>query len=608
MKSNNRFQTIILYLLLIGVFVYLYFNIINLQVVEGSKNYLIASRTNQSTVKLVAPRGVIYDSKGNKLAYNIASYSVYLKTNEVEKDNEENLLTQLSTTISEDKQKLFDVYKVRAYDENGSRINNVRVTIKSNLTYDQYFQLLSNLGQFKGVYINVEPLRYYEYGIKFSNILGYIGDPSLNDVKNGIYSESQVGKVGLERYYDSTLRGSEGIQVKERDPLTKQIKTYDVQEVKSGNNIVLTIDKDWQNSLYKVLSERADEVGAFAGAGIIMNSSTGEVKSLVTYPSYNDNLFVQGISSKDYSELINNPKMPLFNRPISLQLPPGSTWKVITATAALESGVITKDTIYFSNRCVDLPGGIVFCEADKTYFGKINVFQALRYSSNLFFCNAAMEMNKLKGGPEYMLDYGSQYGLGRLTGIDLGNEQAGTLPSREMKKRIYNLPWYIGDDCNTVIGQGMVTVTPLQMAVVASAIHNGGDVLKPYLVSSITNQNDEIISKTSTEVVSKVNVSQANLDIIKEGMRQVVENGTASALKDTPGNIIAKTGSSDASEVIMGKKYSGAHSWTIGCFDYQGENYCFAVMLQWGGRGYKSVTVIKNFINCLYNDFKGQCL
>jgi penicillin-binding protein 2 len=181
------------------------------------------------------------------------------------------------------------------------------------------------------------------------------------------------------------------------------------------------------------------------------------------------------------------------------------------------------------------------------------------------------------------------------------------LPSADYKKTITNEPWYVGDECNTVIGQGYVTVTPLQMTVAISAIVNGGEVLKPQILDKIVDQNGNVVLDTQKEVVRKLNISQKTLDIIKKGLRMGVTAGTAGPLNSVPGNSIGKTGSSDASEMIMGKVYSGAHSWVMGCFDYNGENYCFTVMQQLGGRGYKTVPIMKKFINCVYNSFQNNC-
>jgi penicillin-binding protein 2 len=595
--------------MLISVFTFLLANLINLQIVEGARNYAIASKTNQSSVKSVAPRGIIYDANGEKLAYNIASYSIYVKTNELQEDRENELFSKLSVLLKADSQQLLSQYRLKAYDSYGKKNNNIRVTINANLTYDQYYQLITDSDQYFATYINVEPLRYYDNGLPFANILGYTGDPDLNDIKNGIYSESQVGKIGLEQVYDSFLRGKEGLQIKEKDPISKQNKTYTVQEVQPGANLNLTIDEKWQKALYNALATRASEVNAMASAGVIINSDTGAIMALATYPSYDNNLFTKGISSKDYNALINDPKKPLVNRPISLQLPSGSIWKLIGATAALESGVVTPETKYYSNRCIELPGKITFCEADRAFFGSTDIYKALSHSSNLYFCNAAMLMNQKYKGPEYMLGFAQQYGLGQKTGIDLYGEASGTLPSPDLKWKLYQQPWYIGDDCNTIIGQGMVTVTPIQMAVAVSAINNGGKILKPYLVSTIKDDNDLLLKEFGPEVLRTITASQVTFDTIKKGMKQAVDGGgSGAALNGLPGNIIVKTGSSEASEIINGQRYTGAHSWVVGCFEYEGQHYCFTVMQQMGGRGYKTVPIMKYFINCLYSDFKGKCL
>jgi penicillin-binding protein 2 len=253
-----------------------------------------------------------------------------------------------------------------------------------------------------------------------------------------------------------------------------------------------------------------------------------------------------------------------------------------------------------------LPGNIKFCEADKGYIGWVNVKEALARSSNIFFCKTMIDLRKAVGY-KYYYDIAKSYGIGNETGIDLIGEASGILPSEDYKKTITTEPWYVGDECNTVIGQGYVTVTPLQMTVAISAIMNGGEVLKPQILKKIVDQNGVIVLDTEKQVTRNLNISQKTLDIIKKGLRMGVTAGTAGPLNFVPGNSVGKTGSSDASEIILGKVYSGAHSWVMGCFDYQGENYCFTVMQQLGGRGYKTVPVMKKFINCVYNNFQNNC-
>lgn len=605
-EINFHWKVIIIYALVIIGFCFLFISTFQLQIIEGSRNYLIATRTSTSQTKQLAPRGLIFDSNGSRLAYNIPSYSLYIKPKEFNTDNYQTEINEIAGFIGTEGSSLWETYKSKVYDENNTIQNVERVTLKSDLTFDQYFALLSHQEEYPGLYLLVEPVRKYEYSPYFSNILGYIGDPNQEDIKNNIYSESQVGRVGIEKYYDSYLRGIEGLSVIQKELVSGKENNSDVIDPKSGDNLYLSIDSTWQVMLSKILTQQTETVKAFAGAGVILNSKTGEIKAMVTVPTYDSNLFARGISANDYNALITNPKQPLFNRPLSMQLPPGSVMKIFGAAAGLESGVTTEDAEKLSDRCMDLPGGIKLCEADLGYIGWVNVKEALARSSNIFFCKTMIDIRKAVGY-KYYYDIANSFGIGNKTGIDLYGESSGVLPSADYKKTITSEPWYVGDECNTVIGQGYVTVTPLQMTVAISAIVNGGEVLKPQILDKIVDQNGNTVVNKEKEVVRNLNISQKTLDIIKKGLRMGVTAGTAGPLNSVPGNSIGKTGSSDASEEIMGKIYSGAHSWVIGCFDYQGENYCFTVMQQLGGRGYKTVPVMKKFINCVYNNFQNNC-
>lgn len=601
-----NWRSIIVYLILIGAFIYLATGAFELQIVKGGENLLIAKRTNQYRVKTLAPRGIIYSEDGIKLAYNSPSYSLYINTKEIDQSQESDVLLAIANVLQIDSNQFIESSKSYIYDENNNRVESDRITLLRDISYDNYYQILSNIDSLKGVYLNVESLRNYIEPSSFSNILGYVGDPSYSDIEKGIYSESQVGKTGVEGYYDEYLRGSEGLSIIEKEVSSGSFTDYKEYESIPGNNLFLTIDSRWQTKLTEIMIDSANEVKAFGSAGVIVNSSTGEIKALVTVPNYDNNLFAKGISSEEYKKLIENPKKPLFNRPISLQLPPGSVMKVIGAVAGLESGVISENDKKLSDRCMDLPGNITFCEADRGYIGWVNIKEALARSSNIYFCQVMQDLRKGLGY-KYYYDIALNFGLASKTGIDLWGESSGIIPNAEYKLKAINEPWYIGDECNTVIGQGYVTVTPIQMALVSSAIVNGGKVLEPHILNKVVNQEGEIIYDKETKVVRELNVSEKTLDIVIEGLEMGVYAGTAGALKGSEGNPIAKTGSSDAGEWINGVYYNGAHSWIIGCFDYENEKYCFAIMQQWAGRGYKTVPIMKKFINCIYNNFNDSC-
>jgi penicillin-binding protein 2 len=603
--DDFSWRVMVPYALLAFSFVYLLLGAFELQIVKGGVNFSLAKRTNQAQVKTLASRGLIFSADGVKLATNDPAYSLSIDVNDLPVEKEGPVLTLLAELLAINPDDLLATYNQKVYIK-GERMLSSRTTLKNNLTYDQYYSVLSRIEDLPGVKLNVEAIRNYPNPSSYSNIIGYLGDPSQKDIDNGIYSQSQVGKTGVEAWYDQLLRGKDGLRVEEREVVSGDSVNYEAFESVPGDNIILTIDSRWQDSLKRILDESVAQNKAFAGAGVVVKGSTGEVMALVTNPSYDNNLFAQGISAVKYNEYINDPKMPLFNRPIALQLPPGSILKVVGATAGLEAGVINADTKKLSDRCMDLPGGIVFCEADRSYIGWVNVEEALARSSNLFFCQVMQDL-RAKVGYSYYFDIAKSYGLGSKTGIDLPGEASGLIPDEAYKLRVVKEPWYIGDECNTVIGQGYVTVTPVQMTMVASAIVNGGYLLKPYIVAEAQSQDGQVVFSNQKQIVNNLNLSSSTLNTIQDGLRLGVEAGTAGGLRGLEADMMVKTGSSDAGEWIEGKYYSGAHSWVMGCFDYENEWYCFTVMQQWGGRGYKTVPIMKKFINCVYNDFKDGC-
>jgi penicillin-binding protein 2 len=605
--ENNFLGTYMpFYFLIIIIFSLIFVNLFKLQIVEGNDYLVIASRVNRQRTELNPPRGLIYDQNYKQLAYNLPAYRLYVNPQNLSNEEEELIISTLSGLFNFDKQSMLDAYNRQVY-EGDQKLNISNVTIISDLDIEKYIDGISVISNLPGVHVETDVKRFYPGGKYYSHILGYIGDPTQLDVEKGISARSQIGKTGIEYQYDSELRGKAGIQIREKNILGGEWREYVPQDMQYGDNVILTIDSRWQEKLTDILQQQIDEINAFGGAAIIMNSDTGEIKSLVSLPTYDNNNFVNGISYTEYNQLIKDIRTPLLNRAIGLQLPPGSVYKLIPALAGLEEGIITSSTNIMSDRCMTLPGDIKFCEADRGYLGNVNLRDAISKSSNIYFCELALRLNKQRQGIYSLIKYSDAMGIGNLTGIDLIGEQKGTVPSPEFKKARFNEPWYIGDECNTVIGQGLLTVTPIQMLVATASINNGGKLLTPYLLDKVENHYGEIVFQNESNIKGSLDVSQSSLDIIKKGMRDTVLTGTASGLKSSPGNIIAKTGSSDAAELIQGKLYKGAHSWLTGCFEYENDNYCFVVMQQWGGRGYKTVPVMKKLINCIYNDFQSNC-
>lgn len=600
-EENPKYYSV--YFLVVLLLVFLLTGLFDLQIVKGRQNLLAATRTSQSVSLILPPRGLIYDANGELLAYNTPSYSLYIDKDKVASEDERNIIGKIAKILDRDSEELLDIYRKEAYQDT----DDSKIKLIAGINSDKYFQLVEKLSDLEGVSVESEAQRRYKDAYYFSHLIGYIGKPAEAELGEDVYTVSQIGKTGVEKVYDSYLRGKTGRQVTQRQYLEDLETAFQQEQAEDGQNVYLTVDAKWQKKLADIMQSSLDQSEAFASAGIVMNSDTGEIKALVSLPSYDNNLFINAIKTDQYDQLIKDDKTPLLNRPIALQLPSGSIFKVVGATAALETGVINKDTVINSEGCMQLSAGIEFCEADRNVLGNLTVTSALSKSSNLFFCRVAMRLNNNADGIQSILNYANQYGLGKKTGIDLIGEQSGTLPSPELKKQRFDENWYVGDDCNSIIGQGLLTVTPIQMVVATAAVNNGGKVLRPHVLAKVEDQSKKVVKQVNPEIIHELDTSSSNLEIIKEGMRMAAKEGSGSQLSDLPGDVIIKTGSADASEMISGKLYSGAHSWVIGCFEEEGQNYCFVVMQQWGGRGFRTVPIVKKFINCVQKDFSPQC-
>ena len=519
---------------------------------------------------------------------------------ELDKDKETEIVGELAKILNGNEDQLYQTYATNTYDQSGKRTEQAKITLSNDINYDQYISILVNQERLPGVYTLETPRRSYPYGASISHVLGYVSDINEAEVKEtGLDQNANIGKEGVEKSFDDILRGKDGKSVQTRDIFKDTTQEYVSESPTSGDNIVLTIDIDWQLKLEEYLKKRINQIDAFGGAAIVMETKTGDVKAIVNYPSYDNNLFAKGISSQEFAKLNNDSSTPLINRSIGLQLPTGSTFKPMVAAAALQENVINQYTT-FQSGCVELPL-YRLCEADNAYLGTMTIVEGIGRSSNVFFCKTGLAMTEKANGIRTLIKYTDQFGIGHQTGIDLPGEQAGTMASPELKQKLQKEPWYLADICNTVIGQGLVTATPIQMVTMVSAVGNGGTVYKPNLVERIENQSNQVVEEKGPEEIRKVSVSKGNFDLIKKGMRYAVNGdyGSAWLLRGVPGDPYAKTGSADATEYRNGKKVDGAHSWAIGGFTYEGTEYSFVVHMQEGGRGWQSVPVMADFIRWL---------
>jgi penicillin-binding protein 2 len=497
-----------------------------LQVVQGG-NFQVASEENRTRLTTSpALRGTIYDRNGNVLAKDLATYAV-----QVVPDNfDEQKLPLLSQITG------MPVDEIQAKLAEDSLPSWEPFTLRAGLGEDVVQKIAEQHLDLPGVSVQIEPQRTFPYDNVFSHVIGYTGLISadqLNKLESDGYAGADtIGKTGLEKYYESSLRGEKGKQVLEVNAIGQPIRVLNEIEQVPGNDLILSIDLKLQQQARQILVDNQ-----MNGAVIMMNPQTGAILAMASTPDYNPNDFVKGISEKQYRTL--TASNALIAKATQDRFPPGSTFKVITTIAALEEGVIDPETYtVFCPGYIDVGGHRFYCWQTSGH-GTQNLVDAIANSCNVFFYTLALEV-----GPERIAKWAKIFGLEDYTAVDLPDEAKGIIPTPAWKQERSDEPWYPGDTMNMGIGQGDVAVTPLALANVYAAIANGGKLLSPYLVQEIRTSDGTTLKTAQTTVRAQIPLSPRTLDYLRQGMVKAATLGTTQQVKPPGVSVAAKTGTS----------------------------------------------------------------
>ncbi|MFA6423556.1 MAG: penicillin-binding protein 2 [Patescibacteria group bacterium] len=552
----------------------LIFRLLNLQIVEGFQNQLLAQK-NQIRSRLVeAPRGLIYDAKGNKLVQNIADFEIVLKATDLprKKEEKDKMLQQIS-----------EIFEINIDDLNtkvGAKITtNEPIVLKDNVTHDEALAFELKIVDLPSVSVKPKSIRKYITEGAFSHLLGYVGRINQDEINsNPSYLSTDVfGKTGLEKIYELNLSGKKGIEKIEVDSSGKYQRTLSSIASSPGNNLVLSLDLYLQKEAERLLREKMKEVDSAKGVVIAMNPQNGAILSMVSLPAYDNNLFATGISTEDYQKIKDDKDMPMINRAISGLYPSGSVIKPMIAAAALNEGVVTESTTIVDTGSISI-GEWVF--PDWKVHGLVDIKKAIAESCDVFFYAIGGGWDKIKGlGVAKIKEYLEKYGFGTPTGVDLPGENAGLVPDNDWKKSRLNESWYVGDTYHLSIGQGDFLTNPLQVITAISAVANGGKLYTPELVDKITDYNGKTIEDIEPKLVRENFISSENIEIVRAGMRQAVTDGSAKQLQDLPFETAAKTGTAQ-----FGDKTKD-HAWFVAFAPYQNPEIALVVMIEGGGQG-----------------------
>ncbi len=568
--SFFKYLVILTFLLLAGRVFYL-------QVVK-SVYYSDLSRENRTRYLVVkAPRGLIFDRNGKKLVTNVPSFDLVSVPADLPRDTRERIgeEKEIASFLGMNDQSVGTI--VESQDLNSFS----PILIKENISEDETLIFSERKAQLPGFQLDQTAVRSYEDGPYFSSIMGYSGKISKDELEKypAYLMTDYVGKIGLEYSYEKYLRGVHGKEKVEVDSSGNVKKNLGVDNPVNGDDLHLSIDADLQKKIQDTLQAKLQETGTKTASAVAIDPRNGEILALVNLPSYDNNMFAKGISLDDYKALITDPDKPMFNRAISGEYPPGSTFKLLVASAALQEGTITPSTTLDCPAEIDI-GSYRF--PDWKPHGLTDVRKAIAESVDIFFYAIGGGWNGITGiGIDKIKKYADEFGLGHTLGIDIPGEAPGLIPDQAWKQNKFGEHWYVGDDYHCAIGQGFITATPLQIANYTAAVANGGTVYKPHLVTSIE-KNDGTEEKIGSEALSRNFVSQSNLEVVREGMRQTVISGTAQPLKDLPVPVAGKTGTAQ----FGGENKT--HGWFTSFAPYDNPQIALAVLVEGGGEGFST--------------------
>ncbi|MCF8142557.1 MAG: penicillin-binding protein 2 [Deltaproteobacteria bacterium] len=551
-----------------------------LQIVNGPA-YRAKSEHNRIRLHDIPPfRGMIMDRNSEVLVDNRPSYDLYVIPEEVQ--NRSELLDRLSRLGDLDREAA-----ERILDKAGSGYPFKPVCLKTDMSRDELASIESHRFDLPGLMIRVRPQRHYFYEGLASHVLGYVGEISEAQLMSGQFPKNRagdlIGKRGVEWKWQAQLNGIRGGEQVEVDAAGRKIAMVSRKDPISGANICLTIDKRLQELAEKSLQGKH-------GAVVAINPLNGEVLALASSPSFNPNVFIRGLDKKTWQDMVLSKEFPLQNRAISGQYPPGSVFKIVMALAALEEGVISPEEEIFCNGTYSLGKGTYRCWK-KWGHGKVNLHRALVESCDVYFYVVGKRL-----GVDRIAQYAKRLGLGKETGLDLGEESSGLVPTTEWKLKKWGVPWQPGETISTSIGQSFVLTTPLQMANLISSVFNGGHIYRPQTTKWVKKSDGETLFEFEAISAGEAGIKPEHLELVKKALVGVVNQphgtGSKARLKD-----IIVAGKTGTAQVIALKKEGGSkreeavpfkfrdHAWFVAIAPASNPEIAVAVLVEHGGHG-----------------------
>lgn len=563
-------------------------------VIAKGGGYTAEAQDNSSRASLVfAERGLIYSSDGIVLARNETYFDLFIKSAKLEKyiiDDKDffELSNSLAIALNEDAEdmrKKFLNAKSKSFSE---------YAIVKGASKEEIKKIESIIIEYPFFEISEVLRRGYHPDISFSYVLGYTGEVTASDLLFKEYSRGErVGKAGVEAFYDDALRGEPGILIKEIDSTGNVLGQELSKEPRRGVDITLHVNEELQSRVHEILKKHARVLDVDHAVAVLMDPRDGRVVSIISMPGFDSNLFERGITQGEFEELVNDPKRPLFNRAIAGEYPSGSTIKPIIAVAALEEELVTPEFLVYSAGAIEVRSvynaDVVYEFKDWKAHGWTDMRKAIADSVNVYFYTIGGGYKGQEGlGIRNIEKYLKKFNWGEKTGIDLPGEQSGLIPTPKWKKETKGENWYIGDTYLASIGQGDILATPLQIAVSTVVFANKGTIFSPRVASMIG--EERIVPK----IINKDFSDQKNIEVVREGMRRMVESGSGVFLADFPYEIAGKTGTAQTGRARN-------HAWFTGFAPYDDAEIVVTVLFEEGEKSDYAVRAAKEIFEAYFD-------
>jgi penicillin-binding protein 2 len=595
-KKMLQRTRVFLYLVIL-VFVVLLTRLAYLQIFRYEYYWARAEKNRLRILPITAPRGEIFARRGEQLVTNRPGFTVSLV--DLGQGYSEETIDYLVQLLEMEEEEIHDKIKSQFYRRY------LPLRLKMDVSMETVSKIAERRMELPGVLIEVQPNRNYVFGNFLSHVLGYMGEGVVPDWVES-YWEGQgyqyqpgetVGQAGIELAWESFLQGEDGGLQVEVNSTGQAIGEFERVEPRPGHDLYLTIDAPLQFAIEKALNETVENLQAggnrYAGeaAAVVLDPRSGAILAMADTPAYDPNTF-----SHDFSALVQNPYRPLVNKVIEEHYPVGSTFKMVTAMAALQEGVISKEGR------VSCGGIITRYNATKSCFrqtahGSLNIVQAIQKSCNIFFYEMGLRL-----GIDNLAHYAREFGFGSPVGLtDIFGEKKGIVASREFKNSLYQEPWYPAETMDAAIGQSFNSITPLQLANYVAMIANGGTHYRPYLVEKIVDSAGNPVRIAEPEVLHQMTVDEAHWETIRQGMSLVtLPGGTGAGLVDFPVRVAAKTGTA---QVVGRDGNIPSHSLFVAYAPLDEPEIALAVFVKHGEdwRGSSSLPVARKILEVYFN-------